>query len=109
MELLNEIIEKAHEAQALLEAECHQDASFAIAAMEELLIQMPAGVEDWAHALRDEFRLLTEARQWMGRDPRLAIAKIEQAVTSFEAINREASARHTSPELPEDVAAGQPA
>lgn len=107
MELLNEIIDKAHEVQDLLEAECHQDASFAIATMEELLIQMPAGVEDWAHALRDEFRLFTEARQWMGRDHRLAIEKIEQAVASFEAINREAQARHTSPEMPEDVSAGQ--
>jgi len=109
MELLNEIIEKAHEAQDLLEAECHQDASFVIATMEELLIQLPAGVEDWAHALKEEFRLFTEVRQWMGRDHRLAIEKIEQAVMSFEAINREARLRHISPELPEDIAPGLPA
>lgn len=104
MELLTEIIEKAHEVQDLLEAECHQEASFTIAMMEEMLIQLPAGVEDWAHSLREEFGLFTEARQWMSRDHRLAIEKIEQAVERFEAINRECQAQQTAPELPEDVA-----
>lgn len=105
MELLNEIIEKAQEAKEHLEAECHQQASFALATVEEMLVQLPAGVEDWAHALRDEFRLFTEAREWMGRDHLLAIEKIEQAVASFEAINRETQVRHTAPELPEDLSA----
>lgn len=105
MELLNEIIDKAHEVHDLLEAQCYQEASFAIATMEELLVQLPAGVEDWAHALRDEFRLFTEAREWMRRDPHLALDKIEEAVASFEAINREAQVRHVAPELPADVTA----
>ena len=103
MELLNEIIDKAREAQALLEAECHLDASLTIAEMEGLLVQLPAGVEDWAHALRDEFCLFTEARQRMGRDPHGAIEKIREAVERFEAINGQALALHTAPELPGDV------
>lgn len=103
MELLNEVIEKAREVADLLEAECHQEASFAIATIEELLTQLPAGVEDWAHALHDEFRLFSEARQWMGRDHCLAIQKIEEAIEGFEAINLEAAERGTAPELPEDL------
>lgn len=105
MELLNEIIEKAREAIDLIEAECHHQASFELGLIEQLMMQLPAGVEDWAQALRDEFRLFTEAREWMDRDHLLAIEKIEQAVASFEAIKREARDRHIAPELPEDISA----
>jgi hypothetical protein len=63
---------------------------FAIATIVERLIQLPAGVEDWAHALRGELRLFAEARRWMGRDHRLAIETIEQAVMGSETINLEA-------------------
>ncbi len=103
MELIKEIIDRGREVQDLLEAQCHHEASFAIATIEEMLMQLPAGVEDWAHALQDEFRLLGEAKQWMVRDHFLAIQKIEQAIAGFERVNRQASEHEVAPELPEDV------
>lgn len=56
--------------------------------IEEKMMQLSAEIDDWAHAMRDDFRLFTEAREWMGRDHLLAIEKIEQAIVSFEAINQ---------------------
>jgi len=103
MELLKEIIEKAYEVHDLLETECRQEASYAIMALEEMLMELPAGVEDWADLLREEFSLFAQAREWMSRDPLLAIEKIEEAIERLERISQEASARDIAPEFPEDV------
>ena len=65
--------------------------------------QVPAGVEDWADAMRDEIQLLSEARQWMVRDHALAIEKINLLIERFEAIDLACAEHHTAPEMPEDV------
>ena len=103
MVLLKQIIEKAREIRDQIEMGCHYETVFSIDEIEGMLMQVPAGVEDWADAMRDEAQLLSEARQWMVRDHLLAIEKINLLIERFEAIDRACAEHHTAPEMPEDV------
>lgn len=97
MKLLQQIIEKANGIRGLIETGCSHEVIYTISEIEVLLMQVLAGIEDRADAVRDETRLLSESRQWMGRDHMLAMEQIDQLIECFEAIGRECAACRTAP------------